>query len=170
MLVPFHIRRERTEVPATLQISGKRVGRSLAAASDRGLTTRRLFVTDQESKVRFLVDTGADLCVYPRTYLRGLYKKSTYELSAANGTVISTYGTITLALKLGLRRVFPWKFVIADVSKPIIGADFLAHFGLLVDIHNGQLIDETTGVTSRGHIVESKFNSIKVITGKSQYH
>ncbi|GFW03176.1 hypothetical protein TNCV_157961 [Trichonephila clavipes] len=35
-----------------------------------------------------------------------------------------------LPLDLGLRRHF-WRFVIADVPLPIIGSDFLAHFGLL---------------------------------------
>lgn len=56
---------------------------------------------------------------------------STYQLYAANGTTINTYGTINLELDLGLRRNFPWRFVIADVQKAIIGADFLAHYELL---------------------------------------
>lgn len=42
-------------------------------------------------------------------------------------------GTQLMTLNLGLRRVFKWKFCIADVSHPILGADFLSHFGLLVD-------------------------------------
>ncbi|GFT45275.1 hypothetical protein TNCV_2123551 [Trichonephila clavipes] len=33
---------------------------------------------------------------------------------------------------LGLRRVFRWPFITAAVSQPIIGADFLRHYGLLV--------------------------------------
>ena len=35
-------------------------------------------------------------------------------------------------------------FYRCDVHKPIIGADFLRHFGLLVDIKQHQLIDATT--------------------------
>ena len=57
---------------------------------------------------------------------------SNYKMYAANGSTISTYGIRTFELGLGLRRAFTWKFVIADVAKPIIGADFLNHFGLLV--------------------------------------
>ena len=31
-------------------------------------------------------------------------------------------------------RRFKWKFLLGDVALPIIGADFLLHFGLLVDL------------------------------------
>ena len=64
----------------------------------------------------------------------GSRKKTSYELYAANGSVISTYGHITIRLDLGLRRDFTWRFVIADVTTPILGADFFKHFGLLVDL------------------------------------
>lgn len=88
---------------------------------------RRLFIVDTETKTDYLVDTGADLCVYPRARVRGKLTPTNYELYAANNTAIRTYGTIPLTLRIGLRRVFPWRFVVADVAKPLIGADFLAH-------------------------------------------
>ncbi|XP_015118221.1 uncharacterized protein LOC107041919 [Diachasma alloeum] len=140
------------------------------AASDSRSTTRRLFITDQETKVRFLIDTGADLCVLPRRLVRGPQRKSTYELLAANGTVIPTYGTINIALNLRLRRTFPWRFVIADVSKPIIGADFLFHYGLMVDPCNGRLVDSLTSLTSLGQVEAVDLPNIKTVTGTSQYH
>lgn len=62
------------------------------------INSRRIFVTDQNSKIQFLIDTGADLCVYPRTMISGQREKSSYELSAANNTVIATY--LILHLKL----------------------------------------------------------------------
>ena len=34
-------------------------------------------------------------------------------------------------------RRFTWPFLLADVAMPIIGADFLRHFGLLVDLRCG---------------------------------
>ncbi|GFX71235.1 transposon Tf2-8 polyprotein [Trichonephila clavipes] len=37
-------------------------------------------------------------------------------------------------LNLDLRRPFIWTFIIADVSSPIIGADFLRHFNILIDL------------------------------------
>ncbi len=63
-------------------------------------------------------------------------------LAAANCTPIATYGQKSLTLDLGLQ--FRWIFTVADVSKPIIGADFLTYFGLLVDLKRKRLIDPLT--------------------------
>lgn len=112
-------------------------------ANDPCPASCRLFVTDQDTKTRFLIDTGADLCAVPRKMVRGLREKTSYKLSAANGTTFATYGTMTLTLDFGLRRAFTWRFIVANVSKPIIGADFLAHFGLLVDVRNQRLLDRS---------------------------
>ena len=40
------------------------------------------------------------------------------------GHRICTYGIRILHFDLGLRRAFQWKFVVADVAKPIISTDF----------------------------------------------
>lgn len=150
---------------------GKRQRRSLDAASDSHNSTRRLFVTDRESAVDFLIDTGADLCVFPRRLLKGRRVKTGYELSAANGTTIATYGTISLTLNLGLRRDFAWNFVIADVSKAIIGVDFLSHFDLLVDLRNGRLLDRKTSLSVVGQEAKcATVAGIKTVAGSSRYH
>jgi hypothetical protein len=62
----------------------------------------------------------------------------------ANGSSIATYGWLTLTLDLGLRRNFSWRFFVAEVTKPIIGVDFLSHFKLLVDSHHCRLVDDIT--------------------------
>ncbi|XP_076389540.1 uncharacterized protein LOC143264774 [Megachile rotundata] len=116
------------------------------------------------------VGTGADLCVFPRKLIHGLCTSSEYELSAANGSPIATNGTKTLTLNLGLRRDLTWRFVVADVSRPIIGADFLAHFGLLVDIRNQRLIDQTMTLTSREAPVQDNTPSIKQVQGETVFH
>ena len=69
------------------------------SASDSSPTFRRLFVLDRRTDAQFLVDTGADLCVVPRKFVAVHGPKTDYELSAANGTLIATYGTATLTLK-----------------------------------------------------------------------
>lgn len=109
-----------------------------------GFNSSRLIVYDKTNNLKFLIDTGADLTVCPPNRLQKT-QPSTYKLYAANGTPINTYGKKTLSLNLGLRRPFTWPFIIADISKPIIGADFLEHFNLLVDLKNKRLIDATTG-------------------------
>ncbi|GFW71946.1 retrovirus-related Pol polyprotein from transposon 412 [Trichonephila clavipes] len=43
-------------------------------------------------------------------------------------------------LNLGMRRPFIWTFIIADVSSPIIGADFLKHFNLLIGLKMWKLL------------------------------
>lgn len=80
--------------------------------------TRRIFVTDT---ISFLIDTGADLCLYPRTHMSGQLKKCEYKLHTAHGVLISKYGTVTLNLDFQLRRSFDWKFVICDMDQPIFG-------------------------------------------------
>lgn len=132
----------------------------------------RLFVTDQVSKISFLVDTGSDLCVYPRTALREKRAKTDYQLFAANGTTIATYGWVHLQLNIGLRRAYRWRFVVADVSKPIIGADFLKFYNLLIDLRNHRLIDGlTTLSTAAAPAGETKdIASIKAVSGDSVYH
>jgi hypothetical protein len=67
-----------------------------------------------------------------------------------NNTPIPTFGTRSLTLNLGLRRNFRWVFVVAETSTPILGADFLRHFGLLVDLKYNKLTDSTTSLTVQG--------------------
>ena len=134
-------------------------------------TSRRIFVIDAASRKRFLVDTGADVCVFPHRDLpQPSHNKSEYELVAANGTPIATYGAITLCLNLGLRRDFTWRFIVADVDLPIIGVDFLAAYDLLVDARNRQLCDATTRLAVQGQVAECAQGSVRTIAGDTAYH
>ena len=107
--------------------------------------------------------------MYPRKRVQSKTIQSTYTLAAANGTPIKTYGRITRSPDFMLRRDLTWTFIIADVDKPIIGADFLAHFGLLVDIANGRLLDDVTKLTAKGEVKVCNLHSVKTITGISVY-
>ena len=149
---------------------GKREQPSLIATVNDGLQTRRIFVMDQRTKVAFLIDTCADVCVYPRKRVSGYIRKGAYKLFAANSTTISTYGTIAVDLELSLRRSFKWRMIVADVDAPIIGMDFLSFYGLLVDAKNKRLIDSTTSLTTGGQAVFGNHISIKTIVGTTIYH
>jgi hypothetical protein len=59
-----------------------------------------------------------------------------------------TLGWLPLSLDLGLRRDFTWRFIIADVTQAIIGADFLSHYGLVVNLRKKRLLDETTSLST----------------------
>ncbi|PNF26385.1 hypothetical protein B7P43_G17346 [Cryptotermes secundus] len=100
--------------------SYRQTQRTSSAAHVCATITGRLFITDLVHR-----------CMEP----------TNYDLCAANGTTIHTYGWLPLSLNLGLRREFTWRFVVADVSHPIIGVDFLSHFGPLVDCRNNPILD-----------------------------
>ena len=126
----------------------KHPGHSLVAASDAGLNSSRLFyVHDQPVRTPFP-------CRYrccsqhhsPSSLDRTTAHHSHFTLQAVNSTNIPTYGVRSLTLDLGLRRTFRWTFIVADVKKPILGADFLSKFGLLVDVRHCQLSDTTTNL------------------------
>lgn len=122
--------------------------------------------------MQFLVDTGSDLCVFPRSALKTTRKQTAFDLVAANNTVIHTYGPVKLHLNFGLRRDFTWNFTVADVYRPIIGVDFLTYYGLLVDCKQQRLIDGITSLSVRAiHSVPSDdIASIKTVTGETEFH
>ncbi|GBP52226.1 Retrovirus-related Pol polyprotein from transposon 297 [Eumeta japonica] len=108
---------------------------------------------------------------FPRSAVQQRRTRTTYQLSAANGTTINTYGYVNLELNLSLRRAYPWRFVVADVTKPIIGADFLQFYNLMVDIRNRRLIDNTTTLSTSGSDATSSstISSVKILLGDTRY-
>ncbi|GBO18941.1 Transposon Ty3-G Gag-Pol polyprotein [Araneus ventricosus] len=130
---------------------------------------RKLYVNDIKTHTGFLIDTGSDVSCYPKSFLTKEIKKTDFVLYAANGTRIATFGTKLLSLDLGLRRTLQWPFIVADVTKPIIGADFLQHFGLLIDLKKRCFIDPLTNFTVRGKSTVSDIPVVKTIVGNSEY-
>lgn len=90
-------------------------------------------------------------------------------LFAANNSRIATYGERVLRLDLNLRREFKWPFIIADVSHPIIGADFLRCFGLLPDLRERVLRDRITEFCSRGVVKLKEIGSISTFEKDGSY-
>ncbi|BES91401.1 Reverse transcriptase (RNA-dependent DNA polymerase) [Nesidiocoris tenuis] len=124
------------------------VDRMDSAATIRD-TSSRLFVTDRSSKRRFLIDTGSDVCVIPPSFedkRAGPHRRSLYSV---DNSPINTYGERLLTLDLGLRRSFRWVFLVANVSHPIIGADFLRFFNLLVDLRERKIVDAETRLATQ---------------------
>ena len=80
----------------------------------------------------FLVDTGADVSVFPASPATRSWR-ATGSLRAANGSSISSYGTLTLPLHFGSFKV-SHLFTLAGVSKPILGSDFFIKHNLLIDL------------------------------------
>ena len=107
------------------------------------MTGSSLFVWDKLSGRRFLIDTGAQVSVLPATSLDTRSSTCGPTLTAANGSAIRTFGTRTAQLLIGSQQ-YKWQFILADVSQPILGADFLRDNSLLVDVKGKRLLDATT--------------------------
>lgn len=130
------------------QVSGKLIGAAEAIQPTAALQNHRVFVSDVRCSVRrFLIHSGADISVFPLS--AGQHPTSDITLTAANGTRIQTYRRKTLSLDLVLTRPFTWTFEIADVTRGIIGADFLHYYGLLVDVRRNRLVDSDSGLASK---------------------
>ena len=116
-----------------------------------GLQPSRLFyIPDKDTGLRFLIDTSAQVSVLPPTPQERKHPRSDLTLQAVNNTPIPTFGTRSHTLNLGLRRTFRWVFVVAETSTPILGADFLRTFRLLVDLKRIKLVDTTTSLVVQG--------------------
>ena len=114
-------------------------------SSDRGQTnhtvsTRHtlLHVFDSNSRRYFLVDTGSALSIVPPNR-SDRPRPGNQRLVAANGTPIRSFGTRRMELILG-RQKYSWNFIVADVTQPIIGGDFLRSHSLLVDLARERVI------------------------------
>ena len=127
----------------TMRLVGKRAGRSPVVASAAGRNNGLLFLCDTVSKRQFLVDTGAEVSVLPATGLDTRTKQPGPQLLAANGSSIRTFGTRTLSLHFA-SNAYQWDFIVAEVSRPLLGADFLRSNSLLVDLKGKRLVDAAT--------------------------
>jgi hypothetical protein len=119
------------------------------------------FITYKSSKRRFLIDTGSDLCVFPRK----LIPQPGHVLTMTSHLTALPSPHMDGCLDLRLRRDFMWRFVVADVTQPLIVADFLSHFGLLVDFQNNRLLDGVTLLSTPAQTGSPRIPSIKVISG-----
>ncbi|XP_068250323.1 uncharacterized protein [Palaemon carinicauda] len=71
---------------------------------------------------------------------RSLSKSADVCLVAGNGSVIPTHSYETFILSFENCK-YIWKFIVADVTLPVLGADFPLHFLLLVDVAHRRLIN-----------------------------
>ncbi|GFR90995.1 retrovirus-related Pol polyprotein [Elysia marginata] len=126
-------------------------------------------VTDIISGRSFLVDTGAEESIFPATNT-DKKKSRGPNLIAANGLAIATYGKRLISLKLSKNTLFKQKFWIADVTQPILGADFFSNHRLAIDLSNKRLVSLDGGLIVNArpthsprpgiHKVHSKYEAI----------
>ena len=105
-----------------------------------------MYVADKCNKCKYLKDTGAAVSVLSKSCANKISDADCLPLVAANNTTINTYGYSKRVVDIGLERDYTWNFIVADVQQPIIGADFLLHYSLLVDLQSRCLRDMRTGL------------------------
>lgn len=143
---------------------GKRQGQSLgvaAAGSPQGNNT--LSVEDRKSGVSYLVDTGAEVSVYPASLQDRQTQNPSIQLSAANGTSIRTWGTRNMSLMLSPKKRYTHQFHIADVTRPILGADFFISNGLAIDLRGKRLVS----LDNMSILLEKSEHSLTTLAGLS---
>ena len=77
---------------------------------------------------------GAAVSVLPKSCANMTSEAACLPLVAANNTTLNTYSNCRRVVDVGLKRDYAWTFIVVDVKQPIIGADFLIHYSLLVDL------------------------------------
>lgn len=156
-------------MPRPVQLCGGKRRRqpTVAATGCPRTSSRRVFVTDAATGRRYLADAGSDLSCFPRRLLPGKHEQVNYSLGAANNSTIPTYGPLEVTLDFGLKDRLVWRFTIADVACPIIGADFLAHFDLVTDCKRNRLTHVPSGTAIHGTAASTRQCSISVISPQS---
>ena len=152
----------KTQNQPTLHQDKQENGKVFAVTTGGALFEAPTNVNDRN--INFLIDTGSEITILPRSEADGLVlSPSSVRLSSANGQPIAVYGEATIEIKIPrLRRAFNWTTVIADTTNPILGADFLSHFHLIVDCKYKKLIDGITNKQMKCATITSKIEAIVI--------
>ncbi|RUS85737.1 hypothetical protein EGW08_006531 [Elysia chlorotica] len=149
-----------------IEETGKRQSGPTVASASAGPRDPQLFITDDNSGRCFLVDTGAQVSVIPATPFDKNAGPSGLPLHAANGTPIQTYGSRNLQLSFN-NRLYLAKIIIANVKRPLLGADFFRNHNLLVDLRGKRLIEADTFLTSPCSVGKSAVTQLAPIEAHS---
>ena len=108
--------------PLHMPVVRKRVSPAVAAAAaaPKGAHSCLLYLVDVASSRWYLVNSGSTFSIIPH---KSSAEPTGPRLMTADGT-----------------RQFSWTFLLAPMACPVLGADFLSNFRLLVDISNTRLV------------------------------
>ena len=99
-----------------------------------------IYLQDVLTNHQFLVDTGVSCSVFPHHSSAALTGPC---LRMDDGRPMKSWGCKTLPLQFG-NHPFQYPFLLASIDNPILGADFLAEFDLLVDPARCQVIERSS--------------------------
>ena len=112
----------------------------------------------------FLVDSGADVSVYPASASQKKRCPTSSILQEANSSSIPSFSSRAVHLSLpGLNIVH--RFILDDVRKPILGSDFFRANNLLIDISRQRLFRPVAGVSAAAAAVVVKARPAQFLRG-----
>ena len=100
-------------------------------------------VMDKISGKRCLLDSGSQISLWPASSNHQKICTSTVQLVAANGTKIKSFGSAQRKIQIGLEK-YSFVFVFVEITRPILGIDFLQHFGMTLDLAGRRLLHSGT--------------------------
>ena len=112
---------------------------------------------DSSDKIKFLIDTGASIsCIPKNIFIKNKHFQSTkIKLIAANNKPITVYGEYSTNIRIkGLPGSYRWTFIVADVGTPILGMDFLHHYGFVINCKRATLQDENQNYSAICEIID----------------
>lgn len=133
------------------------------AVETRELGDHRLIITDHITHDSFLIDTGAEVSTVPPTLDDKERRDIITSLTGANNSAIATFGSRTVTVDLGFDQLLPWKFIIADIAVPILGIDFLQHYGFVIDVARRKVSRNHRTVTCDRRLRVPVVNGIRVV-------
>ena len=109
---------------------------AVGACAQPGGSGLLVLLMDKATNNSFLVDTGAVFSVIP---FSSSSPPTGPKINSVDASPIPCWGWANRKLKAG-GMWFQWKFLNAKVAFPILGANFLASFNLLVDLRHSHLV------------------------------
>ena len=109
----------------------------------------------------YLLDSGASISVIP---FQGKVKPIPFKaLRAANGSIIETFGSKILEVDLGFGQNMQHEFILAKVSQPILGADFLIKYGIIIDMKRKRISLDDNSYFVEGQITSTNIYAIEAL-------
>ena len=105
-------------------------------------------------KHNILIDTGASVSILPISLVSNMsLLDSSVRITAANNMPIKVSGEVTTHISFRkLRRSYMWTFIVADVTTPIIGLDFLQHYEFSINCATGEVSDSNTNISAHAEV------------------
>ena len=121
-----------------------------------------MYICDQITGKRCLIDTGSRVTVIPKGKHSKLDPDPPYLITGVDGKLINTYGSERNRINLQGHQ-FDWQFIVADVPDCILGMDFIRHYKFIIDPHHNRISNKLCTIQCHSDDSPAKCLNIEVI-------